>query len=69
MGVHLGRLAVGAPQDELSQESRHSGPPVVFLHAVQCLKESFVSSHEGFMKGFHELMAGWFRNVEAVFEI
>ena len=69
MGVHLGRLAVGTPQDELVKEGGHPRPPVVFLHSVKSSEEAFMSSGRRFVEQFHQVMASRFRDIEAVFEI
>ena len=58
VSVHLGCLAIGTLQDEPLEESRHSRPPIVLLHAVECAKESFMSSSWGFIEGFYEIEVG-----------
>ena len=42
MGVHLGCLAIGTSRNEFSEKGGHSQPPVVFLHLVESLEETFV---------------------------
>ena len=69
MGVHLGHLAISAPQDELSEESRHPRPPIVLLHVVEHAKEPFVSSGRGLMKGFYKFKMGLFGDVKSVFKV
>ena len=69
MSVYLGSLAFSIPQDKFAEEGRHSRPPIISLHVMECAKETFVSSCWGFMEGFHEVEVGWFWDIELVFEV
>ena len=50
VSVDLGHLAIGTSQNELTEESGHSWPPVVFLHSVKSSEEPFMSSGGGVME-------------------
>ena len=46
-----------------------SRPPIVPLHPVKGMEESFMSSSREFMEGFYQIVVGQFWNIELVFEI
>ena len=69
MSIHLGCLTISAAGDELSEEGRHSWPPVVLLHLVESVEEPFMSPGRGLMEGLYYVMAGQFWDIESIFEI
>ena len=48
--IHFGCLAVSTSRDKLSKEGGHSRPPIVSLHPVKGLEESFMSPGGGFVE-------------------
>ena len=67
--VHLGHLAIGTSCDELVEEGGHPRPPIVLLHSVKSLEESFMSPGRRLMERSHQVIASGFRDVEAMFEV